>query len=374
MCYMRGLLENNIPLRWSPVISSPHGLVSWDSLSPQRRPSLEAGGARQDRFLHLVENQIEYDTIVLHVLPELFPRLQEDGKRNIGYSVWETTALPAHWPSLIRAVDHIMVPCKNNLALFDIPEGPGVSVVPHIPEPGSREVSANESRSFRKQLGLGEDTFVFYGINAWAPRKALWDTIHTYLLAFLDKDDVCLVLKTDELGYDLSRPAKRDMVSTRSIVDEIVSLYPDPPQIALIDRYIDDTEMDTLHQVGDCFFSLTHAEGWGLGAYAAAARGNPVIVSGWGGHTDYLRADLSYLVDYALVPVTQYVRWESYTRDQNWARANTDHALSLLRHVFNHRKEAAEFGVQLKQNILEQFSSEKIMAKFLKALDFDNPE
>ena len=153
------------------------------------------------------------------------------------------------------------------------------------------------------------------------------------------------------------------------MIDEMVAPYPDPPRVVVIDKALDDGEMLALHQIGDCYFSLTHSEGWGLGAFDAAAAGNPVAITGWGGQLDYLPPEISYLVDYRLAPVTEYFNWESYRCNQNWARADVNHAMDLLRHVFVNRDEAQQKGSELRQHIRSNFSQRGVINQFLQAID-----
>ena len=95
-----------------------------------------------------------------------------------------------------------------------------------------------------------------------------------------------------------------------------------------------------LHERGNCFVSLCRSEGWGLGAFDAAASGNPVVTTGFGGHLDYL-AGTDYLVRFDLVPVDDPAGYPSYAPDQHWAEPDLDHGAELLRHVMAHRDEAA---------------------------------
>lgn len=51
---------------------------------------------------------------------------------------------------------------------------------------------------------------------------------------------------------------------------------------------LSDEDMGPLHLAGDAFISLTRGEGFGVGAFEAAAAGKPVIMTGWGGRLDFL--------------------------------------------------------------------------------------
>ena len=371
--YIQALIEQGIPLRWSPLVETALGLAPWELLPHKSRTPLDGQSSRQDALLPHIDCDIDYDTQILHMVPELFPKLVDNNKHNIGYTVWETDALPKHWPDLLQTVDQLMVPCTFNRDVFDLPGGPSVSVVPHMLAWNQWTSQKPELAGFRATLEIAEDTCVFYCISAWAPRKAMWETLHTYLLAFTERDDVCLVVKTEPTGIDLTPEHRGKHRPTQEMIDEIVTLYPDPARIVLVDRFIDESELAGLHATSDCYFSLAHSEGWGLGAYAAAEFGNPVIITGWGGHTDYLPHNLAYLIDYSMIQVEPVVHWESYTSDQQWARADTDHAIDTLRHVYQHREEARQRGGQLQQYVRHQFSSAVISATLLEALNAGNP-
>ena len=57
--------------------------------------------------------------------------------------------------------------------------------------------------------------------------------------------------------------------------------------------------------------SCARGEGWGLGGFDAAAHGNPVVTTGFGGQLDYL-ADSPHLVHFELVAVQDPVGFPSY--------------------------------------------------------------
>ena len=50
---------------------------------------------------------------------------------------------------------------------------------------------------------------------------------------------------------------------------------------------------------------MTRGEGYGLPLLEAAASGLPVIVTGWSGHTDFLKGDGYLKLKYSLVPVSK---------------------------------------------------------------------
>src|ERR1019366_7870019 len=105
-------------------------------------------------------------------------------------------------------------------------------------------------------------------------------TIEAYLRAFAAKDRVLLVVKTSHQDrrtgpFDGGRMAGRG-TSAWSLA-QCLADHPDPPAVRLITRALTPAEISSLHRRGDCFVSLCRSEGWGLGAFDAAAHGNPVV-------------------------------------------------------------------------------------------------
>lgn len=374
LAYMKGLLTVGVPLQWSPLVYTKWGVAPRHLFPEKHRPSigdLETGIEKREELLNCLECEIDYDTVIIHSMPELWPKLSESGKVNIGYSVWETDQLPSHWPELIRSVDHVCVPCEFNRQLFTLPGGPGVSVVPHAIRNTVGLANSHEAKAYKRSLGMPDDMYVFYMIGACDPRKAMQETLLVFLQEFRAEENVCLIIKTDREGsVNLSGEIKK----IRDVVDELMLEYPTSARLVLVADRIPETEIDLIHAIGDCFFSLTHSEGWGLCAFDAAATGNPVIITGWGGQLDYLPACSSYHVNYQLMHVKNEIGWESYETSQCWAYADIEDARRQLRYVFDNREEAKIKGQQLKKHSRKHFSDKRVIADWLRAINDAHPQ
>ena len=125
-----------------------------------------------------------------------------------------------------------------------------------------------------------------------------------------------------------------------------------------------------MHDRGDCFVSLSRAEGWGLGAFDAGGRGNPIVVTGWGGTLDTLPAGYPYVVEYDLAPTTldEPDDWWSPLPGERWARARVAHASALLRRIFEHRAEAGDWGCALRSHIHANFGEAHVTRRLLDAI------
>lgn len=95
--------------------------------------------------------------------------------------------------------------------------------------------------------------------------------------------------------------------------------------------------------------------------FEAAVCGKPVITPGYGGQTEFLNKDNSYLVDYNLTPVIGMRGFSPYyLSTQYWCEPNMQHAVETLQYVYSHREEAKEKGEQARQFIVDNFTWDKV--------------
>jgi glycosyltransferase involved in cell wall biosynthesis len=148
----------------------------------------------------------------------------------------------------------------------------------------------------------------------------------------------------------------------------MLARHGDPPAISLITSELADDDLHALHIRGDCFVSLCRSEGWGLGAFDAAAYGNPVVTTGHGGHLEYL-PDSAYLVDFELVAVEDPAGFPSYAPEQRWADPDVDHGAALLRDVLANREDAAAMAASLAEDLRWRYREQAVAAAFVSAVD-----
>jgi glycosyltransferase involved in cell wall biosynthesis len=365
MAYLLGLMKTDIPITWTPMIPGRGWRLGKVPFSGRK-----IGDPDLDSICNL---PIRYDAVILHLTPEYYPMWlkRETGKKMIGYTVWETNKPPGHWPALLNAMDRILVPSHWNRNVF-IRGGVTrpISVIPHIAANFSKmwfQSNAIQSSPDMSDWGIGAGDYVFYNISMWTARKALGDTIQCYLDSFTSDDDAVFLIKTTKNDYT-KRHFWRFFSRTEDAVQKIVKNYKNPARIKLIAEEISQQEIFNLHTQGGCYFSLCRSEGWGLGAFDAASLGKPIIITGYGGQTEYLPGHLAYLVDYRLVPVIDEIGRRSYSRDQMWAEPNQTHASQLIRQVFEDRSAARQRAVMLSEHIRRSFCESAIIPKLIRAV------
>jgi glycosyltransferase involved in cell wall biosynthesis len=145
--------------------------------------------------------------------------------------------------------------------------------------------------------------------------------------------------------------------------------HPSSARVLALMEPLSDAEIQGLHARGDCYVSLTRAEGWGLGAYEAAFAGNPVVMTGHGGQLEFLPDTLAYLVDYQLIPAAMGGGPGAVFRSHRWAAPDLAHGAQLMREVFTHPEAARERGRRLQAFVREKFKAEKIVREMLMFLE-----
>lgn len=342
IAYVRALVNAGIPVRWVPLDWLPKRMAAGSWTLPDGRPRrlLEQCGthghlADVPALVRLTSAPIAHDVVVVHAPPEAWPQIFEPGKRNIGVTVWETDRAPAHWLPLMRQADRVIVPCEFNRAAFvrsglDKP----ICVVPHIRRHCWREFTPADVAGARAQLRIPADHRVFYTINAWNPRKNMPALVRAFARAFTADSPASLLIKTGATGHG-DAPFYPSM-PTRELVlqamrDAAAESGRPLPQIALVDAELDGDGVDLIHALGDVYVSLTHGEGWGLGAFEAATLGKRVIMTAWGGQCAFLGDAWPDAVAYALEPVPLWPPHQpSYFPNQRWAAPDPDAVAALL--------------------------------------------
>jgi glycosyltransferase involved in cell wall biosynthesis len=378
VAYVRALHNAGVPVWWQPWFlgGEPQPWTPAYGLATLALAQAAEGWAALSDLPSLISatmRPIDYDTVVVHVVPEHWPRLMERDKRMLGYTVWETDALPRHWPSILNAMDAIAVPSHLNGEIFrrDGVYRP-VHVVPHMRGHAWSAEARDAATALRLRLRIPDDHFVFYTIGAWDPRKALDDLMATFARTFRAEDRVTLLIKTTSTIGNASLESGNPVeIRVRQIADTLAreTRRPRPNFRVIAADDISGRVIDAIHALGDCYVSLTHGEGWGLGAFDAATLGKPVLITGWGGQLDYLGNNYPGLIRHRMTPVAGWLPHASYQASQLWASPDADHASALMRAAA--ARDASLFGAaeRLRETIANRFAEPVVARQLLAAID-----
>ena len=379
LAYLRGLLNLGFDVQWQPVFWGAQGLQRWEpGMAPQLLEAVRAAAddpSLRDLPAILAHTSAarDYRIVVAHLVPEYLPACLEPGKANFAYCTWESDRIPAHWPAILNRYDAVLVPSRFNAEVF---RAGGVTVplhvVPHIRRHAHDDVTPQERADVRRQLGIDADAFVFYTIGAWMLRKDLPRLIEAFLQEFRHDEAVALCIKTSSKPVHFPLPHEAGKTSLQ-LVRETMAAFRDahgrtqlPTVGVLAGDGVSGAWIDRLHQVGDTYVSLTRAEGWGMGAFDAAALGRPVLMTGWSGQLDFLGRDHPGLIGGTLAPID----WPgtSYGPDHQWAIADIADARNKMRYRFAHRDQPDPHARRLSETIANRYAEGAVMRQFRQAI------
>ena len=366
-----------IPLRWGAKGAPPQRLDIHAALASRFVQVNQTQQAWQDLpdLLLATQAPVDADTAILHTVPELWPALREPGLRNIGSTVWEASRLPLHWVPLCNSMQAVIVPCGFNREVF-VQSGCSVPVhvVPHLRRSHWREFDPAKLARCRTDWGVQEGVFTFYSINTWDLRKNMARLITSFATAFTAEAPVQLVVKTSDYA-DHDHPPY-DRAATRSLLPQLLHTLEQqlgralPSLHFIVDNELPQDGIDALHQMGDCFVSLSHGEGWGLGTFDAATYGNPVLAPHWGGLRDYLPEGWSGAVPCHPAQVAIWPPQKpSYWSDQQWVDVRLPDAVAALQRAWREAPARQQEALSIQALISDRFSEYRVAAALRGALE-----
>jgi glycosyltransferase involved in cell wall biosynthesis/SAM-dependent methyltransferase len=245
------------------------------------------------------------------------------GRHSIGWWWWEASEFPERWLGSFAHVDELWAGSRFVAEALEV-----VSPVPVIQMPLPVSV-AGAPRADPARFGLPAAAFSFlfsFDYSSVLERKNPLGAIDAFLRAFPQAGEAIFVLKSINAGF---HPVDHERVR---------ELAAGHRHVHLIDGYLEPADKDRLLASCDGYVSLHRSEGFGITMAEAMFLGKPVVATGYSGNVDFMTAENSYLVDYALAPIGPGA--EPYPPGGVWADPDLDHAAALMREVYEDREEA----------------------------------
>mgnify|MGYP003388122235 CR=1 FL=1 len=228
------------------------------------------------------------------------------GSYNVGITAGvETDICNPSWVDSINKMDLVIVPSEFTKKTF-INSGKVTTPIKVIPESFIDEILEEDLAD--PFTFTSDFNFLIFGqltsTNPQDDRKNIFNTVKTICDTFKNDDDVGIILKTNG-----GRGTKIDRLNIKNQFESLVdSVRQGPfPKITILHGDLSPKEVASLYRNKKvkCLVSMTRGEGYGLPLLEAAASGLPVIVTGWSGHTDFLKGDGYLKLKYSLVPVSK---------------------------------------------------------------------
>ncbi|CAA0117205.1 Uncharacterised protein [BD1-7 clade bacterium] len=309
---------------------------------------------------------IEFDSddeivVICHETPKFLHNVDIKGRvRIISYSVYEAEYWPLEWVDALNHCDEVYTStnyCKNTLVQsgFDPKD---IFVLPHAVELNGETETVDTIESNGK---------TFLTVISNFNRKDLGSVIRGFFKAYKDDKDAKLIVKIpkDTAATD----AEKNIVSAYEML-EIFGVTDAEPSIHFIKTHLSDEEMQELFDYCDCYVNIERGNGWDLPSMTAALLGKSIISVAYGGSTDYLNDEDSYLIE---VNKSVTFATEKYVRDDvdiyagaSWA----SYSIGAVVDAFcRYRDDSEEVRLERSQRLLSSISSRFCPTKVVEILD-----
>lgn len=324
----------------------------------------------------LIQNkQLHLDMSLQITIPNEFQKL---APVNIGYTAGiETTKVAPQWlqkgndevNKILVVSNHAKESFTNTIA--EAKNNKTGEVFPYKLTTPVEVVWENTVRHDPEEIpGFNMSTdFNFLMVSQMGPRKNFPNSISWWVEEFIDQD-VGLVIKTS-----VKNNSSMDCEMTKMTLKNILSKYPERKcKVYLLHGDLTEGQMTGLYTNPKikALINIAHGEGFGLPLFEAAREGLPIITINWSGQRDFLNAngkELFKSVEYELHPIQQDAVWPGVLEAHSkWAYPTQGSYKMSLRSVYKNWDSAKNLAEQLKINISENFSDEKLFEGFVKAV------
>ncbi len=306
---------------------------------PGERPAIAAlaGRAVPAAGPEIVVSQ-HYPLYVPHLRPGNLP---------LALFFWEELSIPAETvATLDEAFRGVLAPSRFVAkALVESGVAKPVRVLGQAPPLEPYRALAGERRSGPRPPG----PITFLHVSSCFPRKGVDALLAAYARAFRRGDPVRLVIK----GFPNPH---------NDVAEQIARLRASDPglaEIRLVDEDVDEAALLDLYREADAMVLPTRGEGYNLPAAEAMAAGLPLIVTGHGGHMDFLGPEEARLVDYSFARSGSHVA----TAGSVWADPVVDDLALALRERVEVPEAALQRAARAEVRILRETSRAALVAR-----------
>lgn len=317
---------------------------------------------------HINDNELKmltrkYDpeglTIMISQPPSWRMALAKKPKKFWGFCVFEGDKIPEYWLEYLldERVDKILVPSQHtkdaimntfetSYSVTDIAKGRppinegGLSATFELKE---KELLSKihiiphgyDTNSFYpdKKTKSGSAPFTFTAHKGWSKGEKDRGGVQFILKAFSEEftkdDNVCLKLKINPSYNDASWNLQKEMEKLNVNREGRARVY------TTMDL-LEDNALRGFYNEGDCFISLSMAEGFNLPILESMACGVPAIGTYFGGQSDFINDENGWIIDEGEMGIFSD---ELIYEDIQWFKVDLEEAKKVMRIVFNCSKE-----------------------------------
>jgi GT2 family glycosyltransferase len=249
------------------------------------------------------------------------------GRVRVGYTMLDVNGFPAEWVKQANDMDEVWVPSAFNRDGF---LASGLTRPIHVMPLG---IDIDHFHPGIRGLRNPTGDFVFLANVEWIERTRADMILEVFNRTFRRSDPAVLVCEVVNVNAATNVRAEIEALGLSASGGRIAFLH---------NREFPYHQRGALYRSADCYVSAGRGEAWDTPLMEAMACGLPSIATDWGAHTEYSHDAIAYpLRVRGLVPAGGCA---PHGEGFDWADPDPEHLSHLLRHVFDHREEAAEKG------------------------------
>ena len=329
---------------------------------------------------------------VEHTVPHYYVPHFDFNNYLVGRSMFEFSRIPKYEVDATATVNEVWVPSKfvaTSFAISGVPKeklvvipeavdtyffDPDVQDAVPLPLDGTRAKRwFHYCNSDHSSVAASPRAFKFFSNFKWEPRKG-WETLfEAYWRAFglLSRSERPVSLYILTYYFFNATVIGGNIHNVSLILDELtqwaraklhVESLAEFPHFCIITETVTEAELGGLYKSADAFVLPTRGEGWCLPAIEAMSMGLPTIATAWGGQTEFMTRDNSFLIlPDAVEELPEDTDYE-YELGKKWATPSMNHTAQLMQYVYSHPVHAKRVGERARRHVEEHFSEEAVFA------------
>jgi len=280
-------------------------------------------------------------------------------KRRVCIYNYETTILPPNWTKHLNSCD-LILPSSNFAKQIFLRNGVDKNklvVLPHGFDPDRYNPDI-------QSIDLGINKFKFLCVAQPHARKGLDLLLRAYAEEFASSEDVALIIKTSYARARGSRPHYE--IDIKQLLQQHRQRYA-MPEVRIFTKKLD--TVAELYNACDAFVLPTRSECFCLPALEAMACKLPVIITGYGGQTDFATKTNSYLINYKMTKAPKTMQYWHYSPRAEISEPDVEHLKILMRHVYNKYNDAQKRAELAYEQIRDRFTWDQVALQLLEMLN-----
>lgn len=220
-----------------------------------------------------------------------------DARLKLALFAWEETNVPQDTiKKLSNCFDAVLSPSQ---AVSNALINSGIEIpVITTGQPSNIESFVDTGKKRRIFKGSAK---TYLHVSSCFPRKGADILLQSWFEAFDADDDVELIIKTFPNPHN----------TIRQELEALKISCPNGPKVEIIETDLNVSELAALYERADVVVLPTRGEGYNLPALEAMLSGIPLIVTGFGGQTDFCSSEEARIIAYQMLPSNSHVSKEA---------------------------------------------------------------